>query len=138
MSLGKNKVRAIIGVGVIMTVALVLLWVPLFPLKTVYYIQRKHHDQELCYIWSPRNPIEVAAMSRTLHEYGERHFVVRDRIFISFMLFIDKDLLRNFTSKAGLACPDNRFVLDSNYPECDLWIEASLKKEDGGANKILE
>lgn len=100
--------------------------VPIFPMKTVYYIQLRHHDQELRYMDAPKNEEEILAMSRILEAYGERYLVLNGRILISLKLYFDMDLLRNYTSKAKLPCPDKRFVLDG-HPERDLWIEARVK-----------
>lgn len=100
--------------------------VPIFPMKTVYYIQLRHHDQELRYMDAPKNEEEILAMSRILEAYGERYLVLNGRILIPLKLYFDMDLLRNYTSKAKLPCPDKRFVLDG-CPECDLWIEAGAK-----------
>ena len=82
MSPKRRKLRTIIGAGGAIVLMSMLCFAPLFPLQTVYYIQRKHHDQELCYIGSPQNTIEVAAMSRTLHEYGESHFIIQNKILV--------------------------------------------------------
>ena len=100
--------------------------VPIFPMKTVYYIQLRHHDQELRYMDAPKNEEEILAMSRILDAYGERYLVLNGRILIPLKLYFDMDLLRNYTSKAKLPCPDKRFVLDGR-PERDLWIEARVK-----------
>lgn len=100
--------------------------VPIFPMKTVYYIQLRHHDQELRYMDASKNEEEILAMSRILEAYGERYLVLNGRILISLKLYFDMDLLRNYTSKAKLPCPDKRFVLDG-HSERDLWIEAGVK-----------
>ena len=121
--------------------ALTLYYAPIFSLMTVYYIQRHHHDQELCYIGSPKTSKEVSSMSKILHEYGESHVILCNKIFIPLRLLVDDDLLRNYTTKAGLPCPDKRFVLDKDFPDFDLWIEVKPEaqrgdgKEDGSVKE---
>lgn len=118
----------------LLTFALATLYLaPLFPVKTVYYIQLRHHDQELCYMDAPKSKEGILAMSRILKEYGEWHIVFNGKILVPLKLLLDMDILRNYTSKARLPCPDKRFILDGHL-ECDLWIEAD--SEARGVSQI--
>lgn len=101
----------------------ILCFTPLFPFRTVYYIQRYHHDQELCYMGYLVDHEAVMAIDRILTEYGEKHLIMHNTILISLRLLLDRDLLRNYTAKAGIRCPDNNFTRHPD-PACDLWIEA--------------
>lgn len=114
--------RLLVSIICVACVAM-LYFVPLFPYRTVYYIQRNHHDQELCYMGSPVDKESVMAIDRILTEYGERHRIMHNTILISLRLLLDKDLLRNYTAKAGIRCPDINFSRHPD-PACDLWIEA--------------
>ena len=125
-----SVIRKFIFVTVmVVIIVLILYYAPVFPLMTVYYIQRHHHDQELCYIGSPKTSNEVSAMSEILHEYGESHVILCSKILIPLRLLVDKDLLRNYTKKAGLPCPDKSFVSEKDCPYCDLWIEVKPEAE---------
>ena len=102
----------------------------MFPIKTVYYIQRIHHDQELCYMIMPDTEETISSMSSVLSNYNERYVRIGSRILVPLKLLLDMDSLRNYTAKAGIPCPDKRFV-KHGCTEYDLWIEIVLPKEKG-------
>ena len=126
MTLFMKKVCLLLCLILSVIAIAVFYFAPIFPMRTVYYIQLRYHDQELRYMDAPKSKEEVFAMSRILEDYGERYVVLNGRILIPLKLYFDMDLLRNYTSKAGLSCPDRRFVLDGHIG-CDLWIEADPK-----------
>ena len=99
-----------------------LYFAPVFPFRAVYYIQRYHHDQELCYMHIPDDVDVVGSIGKVLAEYDETHIIIRNKILIPLRLLLDKDSLRNYTAKIGIKCPDNNFRRHPN-PESDLWIE---------------
>lgn len=121
-----RKLRLSLFAAIFLIAIAALYLAPLFPVKTVYCIQLRYHDQKLRYMDAPKSKEGILAMSRILEEYGERHVIINGKIFIPLKLLLDMDMLRNYTSKARLPCPDKRFTLAS-YSECDLWIEASAQ-----------
>lgn len=118
-----RKRPKVLAVAIILGIGFLLLYfTPLFPFRAVYYIQKYHHDQELCYMDIPEDIGVVSAIDRILVENRESHLIICDKILIPLKLLLDKDLLRNYTSKAGVQCPDTNFRRHPN-PESDLWIE---------------
>ena len=105
---------AVLGIAVYCT--------PIFPFRAVYYMQRYHHDQELCYMDMPKGKDTLSSVDGVLTNYGESHVLIGNTILIPLKLLLDKDLLRNYTAKAGLLCPDGNYY---RHPDvgCDLWIE---------------
>lgn len=105
-------------------VASTAVYAPVFPFRPVFYIQKRNQDQKLCYMNMPPNDGLISKIEDILSCYNERHIRIKNTIYIPFRLLVDKDSLRNYTSKAGVPCPDSRFSRyhDADY---DLWVEKS-------------
>ena len=94
--------------------------IPAFPFVPVFYIMERLKDQRLCYMNYALEERELVSLENILNRYAVPHLRIGARILIPLKCLLDKDTMQNYTSKAGLKCPDNRFKKDNIY---NLWIE---------------
>ena len=95
---------------------------PLFPFIPVFCVKKRMSDFELCRVKYALNDSEMSALTNILSNYNEPFLVKGSTITIQLRLFIDKELMWNYTSKAKLKHPSKRFVPDSD-PWHHVWLE---------------
>ncbi len=120
------------SIAFLVIIANVIIWyLPVFPFVPVFNIKENSRDQEWRRMPFKLSENEFLAVSRALSDGAEHYFKLRSKhkVLITLSLFMDTELLGNYTSKAGLACPDLNFKMDCY----GLWVEKrkqGLKSED--------
>ena len=103
--------------------AVLLVWnLPMFPFVPVFHIKEYGHDQEWRRMPCILNEDGLGVVRRSLSDGGETCILARSmhQVLIPLRLLVDTEMLGNYTSKAGLACPDPRFEMDTDGL---LWVE---------------
>ena len=115
----KLKISFLVLVGLL--VLLFVFSLPIFPFVPVYNIKQSGRDQRWCRMSSKLTDHALLAVRSVLADGFERFVYLRSmhQVLIPFQLFVDTEMLGNYTFKAGLVCPCSKYEMNPY----GLWVD---------------
>lgn len=114
MILSHKRIR-IVSIAVLIGALFVMWqWVPICPVRPVFNVW-VDHEQHLVSSSCQLGEQEINLLANILECDDQIFFISKRMIFVTPKLLFDKELIWNYTSKAGVAFPDSNYVLDREY-----------------------
>ena len=98
--------------------ALSIRCLPIIPMRFVYNVWIDHEQRLVCCFPRELDNYSIGRLVKILTDNGERYCVSGKTILIPLWLWLDKELLWNYTTKAGMPYPDSGYIRDDEY---NLW-----------------
>ena len=84
---------------------------PFIPVFNVWIDHEQHLVSKLCRLGKQEND----SLTKVLESDSQIFLVFNRMIFVTPRLFFDKELIWNYTSKAGIAFPQDNYIRDHKY-----------------------
>lgn len=111
MSFLHKKTRIMLIAALIGGLLIMWQWLPICPISPVFNVWTEH-EQHLVSISYRLNKQDIDSLTRILESDNHIFHICNSMIFVAPKLFFDEELIWNYTSKAGIAFPDDNYILD--------------------------
>lgn len=110
-----HKRKRVVSIAILIDGLLTLwYWMPIFPVRPVFNVWI-NYEQHLVSTSCRLSKQDIDSLTSILKRDNQIFFVGKSMIFVTPKLLFDKELIWNYTSKAGIAFPDSNYALDYEY-----------------------